>query len=53
MKRSHLELSIDVVIHTGILKNNQITIYSCFTFIPTSGKVYCASKHLYPKYVQQ
>jgi len=34
MKRSRRELSIDMVIHKGIFKNNQITLFSCFTFIP-------------------
>jgi len=34
MKRSLRELSIDVVIHMGIFKNNLITLFSCFTFIP-------------------
>jgi len=34
MKRSRRELSIDMVIHRGIVKNNQITLFSCFTVIP-------------------
>ena len=34
MKWSHRELSIDMIIHTGIFKDNQITLYPCFTFIP-------------------
>jgi len=29
-----LELSIDIVIHRGIFKNNQITLFLCFTFVP-------------------
>jgi len=37
MKRSRWELSIDMVIHRGILKNNQITPLLCFTFIPKTG----------------
>ena len=40
MKRSRRELSIDIVIHKGIFKifkNNQITLFSCFTVIPKTG----------------
>jgi len=37
------ELSIDMVIHGGIFKNNQITVSPCFTFIPKTGvRFYCA-----------
>jgi len=42
MKRSRRELSIDMVIHRGIFKNNQITL-SRFTFIPKTGvSFHCA-----------
>jgi len=34
MKRSLKELSIDMVIHQVIFKNNQITLFPCLTFIP-------------------
>jgi len=44
MKRSRQELSIDVVIRRGIFKNNQITLFTCFTFIPVTGvSFYCVS----------
>jgi len=33
MKRSRGELSIDMVIHMGIFKNNQITLFPCLPFI--------------------
>jgi len=33
-KVSSSELSIDMVIDTGIFKNNQITLFPYFTFIP-------------------
>ena len=33
MKRSRRELSINMVIHRFNLKNNQITLFPCFTFI--------------------
>jgi len=32
MKRSRRELSIDMVVHKGIFKNNQITLFLCFTY---------------------
>jgi len=32
MKRSRRELSIDMVIHSGIFKNDQITLSPCFIF---------------------
>jgi len=38
MERSRRELSIDVVIHKGILKNNQITLFPRFTFIHKTGE---------------
>jgi len=28
------ELWIDMIIHMGIFKNNQITLFPCLTFIP-------------------
>jgi len=34
MKRSRRELSNDTAIHKVIFKNNQITPFSCLTFIP-------------------
>jgi len=34
MKSSLREVSIDVVIHKGICKNNQITFFASFDFIP-------------------
>ena len=37
MKRSRRELSIDMVIDRFISKNNQITVFPCFTFIPKTG----------------
>jgi len=40
MKMSRRELSIDMVIHRGIFKNNQITFFPCFTFIPKAGLVF-------------
>jgi len=43
MKTSRRELSIEMVIHRSIFKNNQITHFSCFTFISTTGvSFYCA-----------
>jgi len=33
MKRSRRELSIDMVIHRGIIKNNKIKLFLCFTSI--------------------
>jgi len=33
MKRSRPELSDDMVIHRGMFKYNQITLFRCFTFI--------------------
>jgi len=39
MKRSHRELSIDMVIHRGIFKIKQVTRFHCFTLIPIS--FYC------------
>jgi len=44
MKRSRRELSIDVVIHQGIFKNNEITLFPCFAlFTPKTGaSFYCA-----------
>ena len=43
MKRSRRELSIDMVIHRGIFKNNQTTLlFRCFTFIHKTGtSFYC------------
>jgi len=37
MKRSRQELSINMVINRFIFKNNQITLFTCFTFIPKTG----------------
>jgi len=34
LKRSRRELSINMVIDRFIFKNSQITVFSCFTFIP-------------------
>jgi len=43
-KRSRRELSIDIVVHRGAFKNNQITLFSCFTLIPETGVgFYCAA----------
>jgi len=39
MKRSRRGLSIDMVIDRGIFKNNQITPFSCFTFMPKKTAV--------------
>ena len=35
MERSRRELSINMVLDKGILKNNQITLFPCFTFMYT------------------
>jgi len=44
MKRSRRELSIDMVIHWGIFKINQIILLPCLTFIPkTRVSFYCKS----------
>jgi len=46
MKRSRRELSIDMVVHMGIFKNNQITFFHCFTFIPKTGVSFnCNVRH--------
>ena len=37
MKRARRELSIDTFIHTRPFKNNQITLFPCFTVIPKTG----------------
>jgi len=37
MKTSRRELSIDMVIHRGIFKNNLITVSPCSTFVPETG----------------
>jgi len=37
MERSCRELSNDMVIHRGILKNNEITLSPCFAFILKTG----------------
>jgi len=37
MKRPRQELCINMVIHLGILKNNEITLLPCFIFIPKTG----------------
>jgi len=43
MKRSRREFTINVVIHSFIFINNQITPFPCFTFIPKTGIIfYCA-----------
>jgi len=45
MKRSRRQLSTDMVIHSGIFKNNQITLLPCFTFILKTGvSFYCVSQ---------
>jgi len=42
MKTSRRDISIDMVIHRGIFKNNQITLFPCFTFVPKTGvSFYC------------
>jgi len=33
MKRSYRKLFIDVVVARGVLKNNEITLFHCFTFM--------------------
>jgi len=38
MKRPRRELSIDMVVHGGILKKN-ITFFPCFTFIPKTLRI--------------
>jgi len=37
MKRSRRELFIDMVIYISIFRNNQITLFPYFTFIPKTG----------------
>jgi len=37
---SRQELSIDMVIHRATLKNNQITPFPYFIFIPKTGVVF-------------
>jgi len=37
IKRSRQELSIYMVIHGGIFKNNQIKFFSCFAFMSKTG----------------
>jgi len=37
MKRARRKFSIDMVNVTDIFKSNQITFFSCFTFIPSTG----------------
>jgi len=37
MKRSFQVLSIGIVIVKGIFKNNQFTLFFCFTFTPGTG----------------
>jgi len=37
MGRSRQELSTDMVIDSGIFKNNQTTPFPCFIFIPKTG----------------
>jgi len=37
MKRSRWELSINVVFHEGIFKNNQITLFPSLTFMSKTG----------------
>jgi len=42
MNGSRRELSIDIIIHWGIFKNNPISLFPCFTFIPKTGvSFYC------------
>jgi len=37
MKRSRRELSISMIIDKFVLRNNQLTLFPCFTFIPEVG----------------
>jgi len=37
MQRSRRELSVDMVVHRGIFKNNHITLFLFFTFMPKKG----------------
>jgi len=42
MKRSRHELSIDMVIHRAIFRNNHFKLFPYFTFIPKTGvNFYC------------
>jgi len=34
---SYIELSIDIVIHKSIFKNNQFKLFPCFTLIAKKG----------------
>jgi len=38
IKRSRRELSIDMVIHRIIIKNNHIALLACLTFTPKHSK---------------
>jgi len=38
--RSRRELSIDMAIHMNIFTNNQITLFTFFTFIPKTGDTF-------------
>jgi len=47
MKRSRRELFIEMVIHSDIFKNNQITLLHCFTFIYKTGiSFYCVDENV-------
>jgi len=37
IETSHLEVSIHMVIHRDIFKDNQMRPFPCFTFIPETG----------------
>jgi len=37
INRPRRELTIDMVIHSGIFKNNQIALFPFFIFIPETG----------------
>jgi len=42
------ELAIDMVVHGGIFKFNQITLFPCFTFIPKLGASFYSEALLIP-----
>jgi len=48
MKRSRRELAIDMTVHKGILKFNQITLFPCSTFIPKSGASFYRADMFFP-----
>ena len=50
MKRSRRELSIDMAIYMGIFKNNQITLFPCFSFTPKTGASFHSVSDIFLKH---